>query len=382
MLPKSLECDPSEDGKSQFNLLLHLSHVILCLLLIQHYLEEVIRGYCSSLRNCSEKETLPIITQIRTFLESDLDALPTRCAIAESCGLLSILSDIVSSHSSIGLKSIASGLLALIQNALGSCESQTKEHQQLNSQNKSTMTTQVNDMNERLLKLQTTVCSMATQMTEHFRRMDSRQMKFDSILSRLEMTWRSDFLQQVRFQRWSKQGADAIEIFDEDFIIKTGNTFTLRQRPENEVTNFIPKTLFSPIISSDVAQLSFTVTHSNDGFRFGATSAHLIDTGTQEFFWKEKSGNAGWGGYYEPPAVFQANGAPPQRHTVKFLLEADCRVGQRTLKLSDNEAVHSDFYKNLPRLFRFVITLHHPSVSVTIHSLSFTAKPTLKGGTE
>ncbi|KAK2945823.1 hypothetical protein BLNAU_19248 [Blattamonas nauphoetae] len=301
-------------------------------------IEEVIRGYCSSLRNCSEKETLPILSQFRTFLESDLDELPTRCGIAESCGLVSILSDIVSSHSSVGLKSIVSNLLALIQNALGSRESQQTEHRHLRShKNKTTMNSPVNDVSEQLLELHNTVCNMATQIAEQFGRMDSRQMKFDSILSRLDAKITSDRLYKTRFQRWSKTGADAIEIFDEDFFIKTGNTFTLRQRPEHEETNFIPKTLFSPLISSDVAQLSFTITSSYRGYYYGAVNPHIVDTATKFDFWDEEHCGSCWETCYYAPYDLHGNGAPPRRYTRQFVLEADCRVGQRTLKILERK---------------------------------------------
>ncbi|KAK2951638.1 hypothetical protein BLNAU_13377 [Blattamonas nauphoetae] len=344
--------------------------------------EEMIRGYCSSLRNCSsEKETFPILSQIRTFLESDLDELPARCAIAESCGIVSVLSVIVSSHSSIGLRSIASSLISLIQNALGSCEVQKTEHSHYPShQNISMIPKPINDMKEEFNELRTTMCAMATQMAEQHGRMNSWMMKYDSILNHLDDKRKSDLLHQSRFQRWSKTGADAIEIFDEDFFIKTDNTFTLRQRPENEKTNFIPKTLFSPIITSDVAQLSFTITHSNFGFRSGAVKPHLIDTGTKEDIWEEKHGGACWAYDSRHPAVLQANAAPPQRRTYQIVLEADCRDERQTLKTMENGKVNSNFSTNLSPPFRFVITLLNPSVSVTIHTLSFTAKPTLVGG--
>ncbi|KAK2961623.1 hypothetical protein BLNAU_3421 [Blattamonas nauphoetae] len=312
----------------------------------------------------------------------NLDELPTRCAIAESCGIVSILSDIVSSHSSVGMRSIASSLLALIQNALGSCDIQKTEHRHLKSQNEVSMNKPMNDVNEQLDELRTAMFNLTTQMAEQHEMVSSWMMKYDSILNHLDEKRRSDLLRESRFQRWSKTGADAVEIFDEDFIIKTGNTFTLRERPENEKTNFIPKTLFSPIITSDVAQLSFTITHSSFGFRFGAVSAHLVDTGTQNDIWDEGHGIATWRRNYEPPAVLQANAAPPQQKTKQIVLEADCREGRRTLKSLEHVTVHSSIFSNLSLPIRFAINLRHPSVSITIHSLSFTAKPTLKGGTK
>ncbi|KAK2945728.1 hypothetical protein BLNAU_19341 [Blattamonas nauphoetae] len=309
-----------------------------------------------------------------------LDELPTRCAIAESCGLVSVLSDIVSSQSSIGLRSIASSLLALIQNALGSCEVQTKEHRHLNSQVESTMNKPVDDVKEQLFELHTTVCNMATQMAEQFGRMDSRLMKHDTILNQLNEKRRSDLLRESRLRRWSKSGADAIEIFDEDFIIKTGNTFTLRPRTETEDTNFIPKTLFSPIITSDVAQLSFTITHLYYGYSYGAVNPHLLDTGTKHDIGDERRGQGAWRKNYEPPTAFRAFRAPRYRYSREFVLEADCREGQRTLKCLKDRTMKSDFYINLSLPFRFAINLLHPSISVTINSLTFTTVPTLKGG--
>ncbi|KAK2950614.1 hypothetical protein BLNAU_14420 [Blattamonas nauphoetae] len=227
------------------------------------------------------------------------------------------------------------------------------------------------------------MCNMATQMAEQFGRINERQSQFDSVLRRLDEKRRSDLLRESRFQRWSKMGADAIELFDEDFFIKTVNTFTLRERPENEQTNFIPKTLFSPIISSDVAQLSFNINHTYSGYFIGAVSAHHVDTGTQHDRWNEDHGIATWGQDYTPPAPAQANAAPPpQRQTIQVVLEADCRERRRTVKLFNDGEVNTTFYLNLSLPFRFAITLCHPSVSVTTHSLTFTTKPTLKGGTE
>ncbi|KAK2951628.1 hypothetical protein BLNAU_13367 [Blattamonas nauphoetae] len=311
----------------------------------------------------------------------NLDELPTHCAIAESCGLVSALSGIISSHSSVGLRSFASGMLAFIQNAIGSRESQKTEHCHLKShRHKSSLENQMNDLKEEFHELRTTMCNMATQIAEHFGRMDSRLMKYDSILGRLDLTMKSDFLRESRFQRRSKTGADAIEIFDEDFFIKTGNTFRLRERPENEDTNFIPKTLFSPLITSDVAQLSFTVTTSFDGNRYGAVNPHLLDTGTQNDIWNQYYGVACWATFYRSPAVIQGIRAPPQQYTREYLLEADCRVGQQTLKHSSGRRVDDEIYVNIPLPFRFAINIYHPSDSVTIKSLTFTTKPTLKGG--
>ncbi|KAK2955072.1 hypothetical protein BLNAU_10003 [Blattamonas nauphoetae] len=282
---------------------------------------------------------------------------------------------------SVGLRSIASSLLALIQNTLGSRELQKTEHCHLpNHQQETMMTTPVNDGNKQLLELHSTVCNMAKLMAEQFGRIDSRMMKYDSILNRLDEKQQLKTLQQTRFQRWSKTGADAVEIFDEDFIIKTGNTFTRRQRPENEKTNFIPKTLFSPLISSDVAQLSFSITHSNNGLFYGAVSAHLVDMGTKTGIWAEELCRGAWGHEYKPSAVLQANGAPPRRYTQQIVLEADCRIGRRTLKVLEDGEVNPTIYVNLSLPFRFVIILLHPDVSITIKSLTFTAKPTLKGG--
>ncbi|KAK2946190.1 hypothetical protein BLNAU_18866 [Blattamonas nauphoetae] len=329
-------------------------------------IEEVIRGYSSSLRNCSEKETLPILSQIRTFLESDLDELPSRCAIAESCGLVSILSGIASSHSSIGLKSVASGMLAFVQNAIGSRDIQTTVHA----------------MNDQLVELRTTVCNMATQLTEQFGRIDSRLMKHDLILNRLDDKRRFNMLQQSRFQRWSKQGADAVEIYDEDFIIRTGNTFRLRQRPKKEDTNFIPKTLFSPIICSDVAHLSFSIVQTNEGYRYGALSSHLIDTGTKSDFDNEYPDVACWGSRYIAGSNYPLNGARPQRKFHDIVLETDCRDGQPLFRHMKDSKVGSIISVNLSLPFRFAIQILHPSVSVTVKSLTFTAKPTLKGERE
>ncbi|KAK2956834.1 hypothetical protein BLNAU_8111 [Blattamonas nauphoetae] len=335
-------------------------------------IEKKMKRYCSSLRNSSEKETLPILSQIRTLLESDLDELPTRCAIAESCGLVSVLSDIVSSPSSVGLTSIASNLLALVQNALGSREMQIKEHRHPNSRQKMfTMGDPTNDLNEQIDELRTTISNMAKQMAEQFGIINSRLMKFESIPRSIDEKCSFNLLQQSRFQQLSKMGADAIEIYDEDFIIKTGSTFKLRWRPWDMPTNFIPKTLFSPIISSDVAQLLFTSTALSNSFYFGAVPAHFIDTGTCDDFCKEKTGTACWGGRdYK------------HGHTEDLLLEADCRIGRRICKHMTGGEVQHRVFVNLSLPFRFAITLRRPSVSVTIKSLTFTAKPILKGEKE
>ncbi|KAK2961586.1 hypothetical protein BLNAU_3384 [Blattamonas nauphoetae] len=223
---------------------------------------------------------------------------------------------------------------------------------------------------------------MATQIAEQFGMINSRLMMHDSRLSSLGEKRRSDLLRESRFQRWSKTGADAVELFDEDFIIKTGNTFTLRERPENEKTNFIPKTLFSPLISSDVAQLSFTMTYSQYGYVCGAVPAHFIDTATQSAFCDEKISKVCWEMKFSPLDPVQACRAPPYLYTNQIVLEADCRIGgQCTFAiLKDDGKPYFKFYENLSLPFRFAITPLHPYVSVAIKSLTFTTKPTLQGG--
>ncbi|KAK2944565.1 hypothetical protein BLNAU_20519 [Blattamonas nauphoetae] len=166
-------------------------------------------------------------------------------------------------------------------------------------------------------------------------------------------------------------GTDAIEIYDEDFIVKTGNSFKRRWRPWDMPTNFIPKTLFSPIISSDVAQLLFTSTASDQAFCYGAVPAHFVDSGTQTDFFREKTGTAWW-----------ISRDYPYGRTEDVVLEADCRDGRRVFRYMMSGESHCRVFINLALPFRFAITLCHPNDSVTIKSLSFTAKPTLKGEKE
>ncbi|KAK2961539.1 hypothetical protein BLNAU_3337 [Blattamonas nauphoetae] len=97
-----------------------------------------------------------------------LDELPTRCAIAESCGLVSILSSIVSSHSSVGLRSIASSLLALIQKAIGQCENQNARK-----------LTDIATLDQRLAE----IMQIQKSMLEAFNLMNDRQLRFEATLS-------------------------------------------------------------------------------------------------------------------------------------------------------------------------------------------------------
>ncbi|KAK2954052.1 hypothetical protein BLNAU_11015 [Blattamonas nauphoetae] len=298
-----------------------------------------------------------------------LDELSTRCTIAESCGLVSVLSDIVSSHSSVGLRSIASSLLALIQTTLGLRDIQKTEHPHLNSHPKmSTMEQPTNDLNEQIVQLLSTMCNTTALIANHLGKMNERQMQFESIPRSVDELRKFNLLQQSRFQQLSKTGADSIEIYDEDFIIKTGNTFKLQYTPWNYRTNFVPKTLFSPIISSDVAQLTFIISNPYDGSHFGAVPAHFIDSGTQKDFFEEKTETAYW-----------RRAVPNRIIATEYVLEADCRNGRRIFKLMMEGEVLRRVFVNLSLPFRFAITLLDSTVSVKIKSLSFTAKPTLKG---
>ncbi|KAK2961598.1 hypothetical protein BLNAU_3396 [Blattamonas nauphoetae] len=286
-----------------------------------------------------------------------LDELPTHCAIAESCGLVSILSGIVSSHSSVGLTSIASSLLALIQNAIGSREIQNARK-----------LTDIAALDQRLAEIK----RIQKSMLEAFHLMNERQLRFEATLSDMhpllnhvaERTWMLVNTNR-RFKKQSKIGADAIEIFDEDFVQRSGNIFKLRPGTHMKPICFIPTTLFSQPIDSDIAKLSLLCDGPGTVW-IGVVSPHLVDTGTKSIFHYETNDIPSWT-------------VQERSSRSNVMIEVDTRAHARSVKIRIRNWTCREDINKAPIPFRFVVQFDDTSPPVVIKSLTFSNKPTLTG---
>ncbi|KAK2944646.1 hypothetical protein BLNAU_20445 [Blattamonas nauphoetae] len=242
---------------------------------------------------------------------------------------------------------VASSLLALIQDALGSCETQNAR-----------MPTDIANQDQHLAE----IIQIPKLILEALHLMNDRQLRFAATLSDIhpllnhvaERTWMLVNTNR-RFKKQSKIGADAIEIFDEDFVQK----HTLKP------ITFIPTTLFSQPIDSDIAKLSLLCDGPGTVW-VGIVSPHLVDTGTKSFFRDETGDRQYW-------TVQERD----SRSNV--MIAVDTRAHARSVKIRIRNWTCRKDIEKAPIPFRFVVQFEERSPPVLIKSLTFSNKPTLTG---
>ncbi|KAK2961634.1 hypothetical protein BLNAU_3432 [Blattamonas nauphoetae] len=207
---------------------------------------------------------------------------------------------------------------------------------------------------------------------EAFTLMNERQLRFEASLSDMhpllnhvaERTWMLVNTNR-RFKKQSKIGADAIEIFDEAFVQRSGSKFKLRPGTHLKPICFIPTTLFSQPINSDIAKLSLLCDGPGTVW-VGIVSPHLVDTGTKSFFRDETGDRQYW-------TVQERD----SRSNV--MIAVDTRAHARSVKIRIRNWTCREDINKAPIPFRFVVQLEDRSPPVLIKSLTFSNKPTLTG---
>ncbi|KAK2948089.1 hypothetical protein BLNAU_16962 [Blattamonas nauphoetae] len=178
-----------------------------------------------------------------------------------------------------------------------------------------------------------------------------------------------------------KEGAAAIEVFQQDKFTLAGNVFTMTER-------YTYHHLLSHSFGAVVVRITFVIRTINEYFYFGLISTDLTEQimTAQDWFMNMKGG-AGWNCFINvrKPKQNDINsltgstckaGAAGQR----VVLEAYGREGKRTLKLSQDGETAPVFFTNIPVPFRFVILPYVAGNSVEIVSTEVLREVSIVGG--
>ncbi|KAK2946814.1 hypothetical protein BLNAU_18272 [Blattamonas nauphoetae] len=182
-------------------------------------------------------------------------------------------------------------------------------------------------------------------------------------------------------RRMSKEGAAAIEVFQQDKFTLLGNKFTR--------TDSGWKTLLSHSFGPHVVRMTFIIRSVGDSFFFvGLISAALTE---QAKTFDNPVGNLkGGAGWVLHPSHLSAYQNEREHHSgsaykavvdgQRVVLEADGREGKRTLKLSQDGETQPVFFSNIPVPFRLAFQMSSDKNSVQIVSTEVFSEPSMVGG--
>ncbi|KAK2948810.1 hypothetical protein BLNAU_16260 [Blattamonas nauphoetae] len=177
-----------------------------------------------------------------------------------------------------------------------------------------------------------------------------------------------------------KEGAAAIEVFQQDKFTLVGNVFT-KVTPTNHH-------LLSHSFGAVVARITFIIRTIDSEFDFGLISTELTESAkTAQKWFGHNKGGAAWICYsshrYSKQNDKQSHkgsackvGAVGQR----VVMEADGREGKRTVKLSQDGETQPVFFSNIPVPFRFVVYPYNHPCAVEIVSTEELKEPSMVGG--
>ncbi|KAK2941638.1 hypothetical protein BLNAU_23445 [Blattamonas nauphoetae] len=182
-------------------------------------------------------------------------------------------------------------------------------------------------------------------------------------------------------RRMGKEGAAAIEVFQQDKFTLAGNVFT-------KIGGYSHFHLLSHSFGAVVVRITFIIRAIGDSFCFGLISTDLTEQAktAQIVFWNMKGG-AVWACYSEHRLVCQNNkrihkGSACKAGVVgqRVVMEADGREGKRTLKMSQDGETQPTFFSIIPVPFRFAFCPYKEGTAVEIVSTNVLREPSLVGG--
>ncbi|KAK2954133.1 hypothetical protein BLNAU_10950 [Blattamonas nauphoetae] len=186
--------------------------------------------------------------------------------------------------------------------------------------------------------------------------------------------------EEERRKKMMKEGATAIEVFQQDKFTLAGNVFTINQSSENS--------LLSHSFGANVVRITFIIRSTSASLSFGVISADLTEQAktAQDWFLRMKGG-AGWDCLSSRRYACQ-NGKQSHNGSAciagavgqRVVIEADGREGKRTLKLSQDGLTQPAFFSNIPVPFRFVVHPYAAGTSFEIISTEVLRDAEMVGG--
>ncbi|KAK2956543.1 hypothetical protein BLNAU_8383 [Blattamonas nauphoetae] len=187
--------------------------------------------------------------------------------------------------------------------------------------------------------------------------------------------------EEEKRRRNVKEGAAAIEVFQQDNFTLSGNVFTR--------TGEGWKTLLSHSFGAVVVRITFIIRSVGNHFFPGLITPDLTEqakTYTNGVIGNLK-GATGWVLHQSDLSVFHDGKLSHSGSACKVaavgqrvVMEADGREGKRTLKLSQDGETQPVFFSNIPVPFRFGIQMYYTGSSVEIVSSEVLKEPAMVGG--
>ncbi|KAK2948805.1 hypothetical protein BLNAU_16255 [Blattamonas nauphoetae] len=187
--------------------------------------------------------------------------------------------------------------------------------------------------------------------------------------------------EQKEKEKARKEGAAAIEVFQQDKFTVYGNVFT---KSVNDWSSFFSLS-FGPVVVRIAVVIRNCV---NSTFAVGLIATDMIEQATQtQGSFSNLKRAAGWVIHPSLRWVRQNGKDSHHQSTCKSLtvgqrlvMEVDGRKGIRTLKLSQDGETHSAFFSNIPVPFRFAIQMYESGASVEIVSTEVLREASIVGG--
>ncbi|KAK2950556.1 hypothetical protein BLNAU_14550 [Blattamonas nauphoetae] len=178
----------------------------------------------------------------------------------------------------------------------------------------------------------------------------------------------------------SRIGASAISKYDRSQWKVTRNVFTTQHTDH--------MTCLSYTYSEVVARMSLTIKeHVNGLFTVGIVTSNKINEALTKYF-LHVEGGAGWElqpkfccAMQSEKGIDTDEGCLPFKKGQRLVLEADGRVGKRTLKLSQDGVTQPTFFQNIPVPFRFAVHLLGENAAFEMESIEVVEEPQMVGGT-
>ncbi|KAK2947584.1 hypothetical protein BLNAU_17489 [Blattamonas nauphoetae] len=177
-----------------------------------------------------------------------------------------------------------------------------------------------------------------------------------------------------------KEGAAAIEVFQQDKFTLAGSVFTKTGTSNHH--------LLSHSFGAVVVRITFIIRSIGGEFHFGLLSTDLTErVKTAECWFRLEKGGAGWC-FHSKYLDSKQNSKESHKGSAcklgvvgqRVVMEADGRGGKRTLKLSQDGETQPVFFTNIPVPFRFTIQMLSTGCSVEIVSSEVLEEPSMVGG--
>ncbi|KAK2953808.1 hypothetical protein BLNAU_11211 [Blattamonas nauphoetae] len=225
------------------------------------------------------------------------------------------------------------------------------------------------------------LAAVRREMDDKMRQMEAEREKEKAEFSRKMREMEEMKREEEERRRNAKEGAAAIEVFQQDKFTLAGNVFT-----NTESSSY--HHLLSHSFGADVVRITVIIRTINGSLYYGLISTDLTEQAkTAQSWFMNMKGGAGWN-CHSNYRYSEQNGNSSHKGSAcktgaagqRVVMEADGREGKRTLKLSQDGETQPVFFSNIPVPFRFVVHPYVKGNSVEIVSTEVLGEASMVGG--